>query len=75
VIELFHATNEAASARARRFVVEHGLEAQVRFRNVFYPEVTADLTARGGTRTPALWDGARLVEGEDAVVAALAALK
>ncbi len=68
---LFHATNDADSAAARRRVVERGLEGRVRFRNVFYPEVQTDLAARGGGRTPALWDGARLIEGREAVLAFL----
>jgi hypothetical protein len=54
IFELFHATNDAGSARARRYVTEHALVERVRFRNVFYPEVRADLAARGGTTTPAL---------------------
>jgi hypothetical protein len=74
VIELFHATNDPASAAARRLVVARGLESRVRFRNIFYAEVRADFAARGGRTLPALWDGARLVEGEAAVVAALEAL-
>ena len=69
--ELFHAIDDEGSAVARRFVVTHDLTDRVRFRNVTYPEVQADLAARGGSRTPALWDGARLVEGEEAVVEAL----
>jgi hypothetical protein len=75
MIELFHATNDDGdSAAVRRFVVEHALVERVRFRNVFYPEVQADWTARGGTRTPALWDGTQLIEGRDAVLAALGRL-
>jgi hypothetical protein len=74
MIELFHATNDADSAAARRRVVELHLEERIRFRNVFYPEVQADLEARGGTRAPALWDGARLIEGRAAVLAFLDAL-
>jgi len=70
-IELFHATNDAVSAAARQRVVERGLVEKIRFRNVFYPEVQADLTARGGKDTPAIWDGARLIEGRDAVLAFL----
>ncbi|HXU72236.1 MAG TPA: hypothetical protein VN947_23090 [Polyangia bacterium] len=70
-IELFHATNDAGSAAARQRVVERGLVEKIRFRNVFYPEVQADLTARGGKDTPAIWDGARLIEGRDAVLAFL----
>ena len=70
--ELFHAVDDGGeSARARQFVVDHGLIERVRFRNVFYPEVQADLKARGGSRTPALWDGTRLIEGADAVIAFL----
>lgn len=71
MIELFHATNDADSAAARRRVVERGLEERIRFRNVFYPEVRADFDARGATCTPAIWDGARIVEGRDAVLAFL----
>jgi hypothetical protein len=73
-IELFHATNDADSAAARQRVVAHGLEARIRFRNVFYPEVQADLRARGGENAPALWDGARLISGRDAVLAFLDAI-
>ena len=72
--ELFNAIAEEPSARVRRYVMEHALEGEVRFRNVFYPEVVADLLARGGAveRLPALWDGQRLVEGAEAVLARLA---
>ena len=72
MIELFHATNDEASAHARRRVTELGLE--VRFRNIFYPEVQADFAARGGTRLPALWDGEKLIQGEEDVLAALETL-
>lgn len=71
--ELFHAIADASSARVRRYVLDHGLEGAVRFRNVTYAEVQADLTARGGAGAPALWDGQRLVTGADAVIARLAA--
>jgi hypothetical protein len=70
--ELFHAIDDdGESARARRALVELGLAERVRIRNVFYPEVIADLRARGGTRTPAIWDGHQLLEGADAVIAYL----
>jgi hypothetical protein len=72
--ELFHATNDEASAAARREVVARGLTERIRFRNIFYPEVQADFDARGGTRLPAWWDGATLHQGVDAVLAAIAAL-
>lgn len=73
--QLFHAIDDGgASAAARAKVSELGLLERFRFRNVFYPEVKADLAARGGTRTPAIWDGARLVEGREAVLALLAEL-
>ena len=52
-------------------MVGRGLEARVRFRNIFYPEVQRDFAARAGARLPAIWDGARLVEGREAVLAFL----
>jgi hypothetical protein len=74
MIELFHATNDTDSAAARKRVVERGLEERIRFRNIYYPEVRADLTARGGSATPAVCDGTRLVEGRAAVLEFLDAL-
>jgi hypothetical protein len=73
-IELFHATNDEGSAEARKLVVDRDLVGKIRFRNVFYPEVRADLGARGGTTTPAIWDGEKLIEGRAAVLAFLTAL-
>ena len=70
--ELFHAIDdEGASAAARAAVARLELLERFRFRNVFYPEVRADLAARGGAVTPAVWDGERLVSGKDAVLALL----
>jgi hypothetical protein len=74
MIELFHATNDEGSAAARKRVVDRALVDKIRFRNIFYPEVQADLDARGGKTTPAIWDGARLIEGRDAVLAFLDSL-
>jgi hypothetical protein len=74
MIELFHATNDEGSAEARKLVVDRNLVGKIRFRNIFYPEVRADLDARGGTTTPALWDGEKLIEGRDAVLAFLTAM-
>ncbi|MGZ3405566.1 MAG: hypothetical protein ACXVAN_03915 [Polyangia bacterium] len=74
MIELFHATNDAGSAAARQRVVDRALVDRIRFRNVFYAEVQADLDARGGKTTPAIWDGTSLIEGRDAVLAFLDAL-
>ncbi|HZS39753.1 MAG TPA: hypothetical protein VFF06_23130 [Polyangia bacterium] len=74
MIELFHATNDADSAAARKRVVDRALVEKIRFRNVFYDEVKADFAARGGTTLPALWDGERLHQGLDAVLLALSAI-
>lgn len=73
MLELFHAITDPGSARVRRYVVDHELERAVRFRNVSYPEVQADLAAHGGGATPALWDGQHLLVGADAVIARLEA--
>lgn len=69
--ELFHATNDADSATARKLVVARDLVDKIRFRNIVYPEVQADFSARGGTTLPAIWDGQRLASGLAAVVTLL----
>jgi hypothetical protein len=74
VFELFHEIAHAPSAKARRYVVDHYLEDAVRFRNLAYPEARADFEARGGQTLPALWDGERLHQGAEAVVARLGVL-
>jgi hypothetical protein len=72
-LELFHAVNDAGdSAAVRRRIVE--LHLQIRFRNIFYEEVQKDFAAHGGTTTPALWDGEKLIQGEADVLAALETL-
>jgi len=73
--ELFHAIGDAESAKVRAFITEHDLLSLLKFRNVHYDEVKADLTARGGTKAPALWDGTTLLLGADAILAKLATLK
>jgi len=72
--QLFHAIADEPSARARARLVERGLEGRVQFRNVFYEEAAAALRAHGGAALPAIWDGAKLHEGEAAVLAFLDAL-
>lgn len=71
--ELFHAIADPASAKVRSWVVDHDFTEHVRFRNVSYPEVQVDLTARGGLGAPALWDGATLLTGAEAIIARLVA--
>jgi len=73
-VELFHRLAEPGSAEARRLVVALGLGGRVAFRNVDFPSHRDALAARGGAATPALWDGARLHEGLEAVREALLAL-
>ncbi len=72
--ELFHRIPDPASAQVRRFVEAAGLQEQVRFRNLVYPEVQRDFEARGGRQAPALWDGQVLIEGAEAAIARLKAL-
>lgn len=74
-LELFHAIADSGSARVRKWIDEHDLLSVMRYRNVVYPEVLADLVARGGSEqsVPALWDGEKLFVGADAVIARLQA--
>jgi hypothetical protein len=72
-LELFHRLAEPESAAARILVRELGLLAAVAFRNVAFDSHREALAGRGGSRTPALWDGARLHVGLEAVRAALRA--
>ncbi|HSN92619.1 MAG TPA: hypothetical protein VLS93_15415 [Anaeromyxobacteraceae bacterium] len=72
--ELFHRLAEPGSAEARRLAVALGLEGRVAFRNVEFPSHREALLARGGEATPALWDGARLHQGLEAVRRALEGL-
>ncbi len=71
--ELFHSITDPGSAKVRRWVVDHDFGEHVRFRNVTYPEVQADLSGRGGAEAPALWDGTVLLHGADAIIARLGA--
>ena len=73
-VELFHALSDAGSAACRRAIVERKLADRVTLRNVYFASHAAALAALGGARVPALWDGAALAEGKDAVLAALARL-
>ncbi len=72
--EFFHRIVDADSATARRLIVEHSLDNVIKFRNMTYAEVQADFAARGGTQTPAIWDGSTLHQGLDAVATLLKAL-
>jgi hypothetical protein len=70
-VELFYEIADAASAEARKLVLASERRDDVRFRNLYYPEVRADFIARGGVRPPALWDGRELHQGLDAIRALL----
>jgi hypothetical protein len=72
-VELFYTIADPDSAAARKAVLARKLE--VRFRNLYYPEVQHDFKTRGGRTPPALWDGATLHQGLKAVLAALEAAR
>lgn len=71
---LYHRIDDPGSAVVRRRVVELGLKPQVDFQNVDTDGAEAWANARGKV-LPALWDGARLHEGQRAVLAALETLR
>ena len=73
-LELFHELSGAGNVRVRREIVARGLKPRIDFRNIYWPEDREAFEALRGTRTPALWDGHRLHEGEEAVLACLRAL-
>jgi hypothetical protein len=70
-LDLFHRIAHPPSARVRLYIVEHGLEGSIHFRNVEYADAAGDLARRGGDDVPALWDGQRLLQGAEAVLARL----
>ena len=72
-LQLFHAIADRGSARVRNFIADHELLDRMRYRNVIYPEVLADLQGHGGSAesVPALWDGEKLHVGADAIIAVL----
>ncbi|ATB50953.1 hypothetical protein [Corallococcus macrosporus] len=73
-LELFHRIVDAPSAQVRCYIVDFALEDRVRFRNVAFDEAEADWRRLGGHTTPALWDGTRLHQGAQAVMARLQAV-
>jgi hypothetical protein len=73
-LELFHELTDPDSAAARRAIVARGLVERIKFRNVHNDEARAAFREHGGERLPAIWDGAQLVQGLDAVLAALTAI-
>lgn len=67
---LYHRIADAECAEVRRIIVERGLKPKIDFQNVLTDAADA-FAHHGGERVPALWDGARLHQGRDAVLAAL----
>ena len=66
--ELFHQIAQQESAEVRRRLMELGLMEAVGLRNVSFESHRLALESRGGSQTPALWDGQRLHVGREAVL-------
>lgn len=69
--QLFHKLGDPASSRIRTRVVALGLERVAAFRNVAFESHQEAFQRRNGRLLPAIWDGARLYEGEVACEAFL----
>lgn len=67
--ELFHRIADPDSAAVRKRLDELGLLDDLAMRNVAFDSHREAFEARGGKVVPALWDGERLHEGRDAVLA------
>ena len=63
---LYHRIADPRCAAVRAEIVRRGLKPQVDFQNV-ESDGAAGFAALGGRAVPALWDGARLHEGEDRI--------
>jgi len=72
---LFHRIEDPASAAVRREIVARGLKSRIDFQNVDSADGKALFAARGGTTVPAVWDGAALRAGTDAIVSWLTELQ
>lgn len=72
--QLFHEIVGEENARVRLEIVKLGLKDRITFRNLHYPEHREAFADRGGTTTPALWDGLRLHDGERAIARVLHSL-
>jgi hypothetical protein len=70
-VELFYTIADPDCAAARKAALARKLD--VRFRNMYYPEVQHDFKQRGGRALPALWDGETLHQGLTAVLAVIEA--
>ena len=71
---LYHRIGDPDSAAVRRRIVELALKPRIDFQNVD-DEGAAGFATHGGRTIPALWDGALLHEGSDAVLSLLARLR
>jgi uncharacterized membrane protein len=65
---LFHRIDDPASAAVRREIVARGLKSRIDFQNVDSADGKLMFAARGGATIPAIWDGAGLRSGADAVL-------
>lgn len=70
---LYHRVADPASAAVRQKIVAAGLKRLIDFQNVD-TDAADEFAARNGREVPALWDGARLHEGSDAIDLALGAI-
>jgi hypothetical protein len=73
VLELFYEEGGSGSARVLAFIEENGIAEFVRARDVAIEDARGDWERLRGSAVPALWDGERLYEGAEAVLARMMA--
>ena len=73
MLAIFYQEGDGGSARVLTFIEEHGIQDLVVARDIAFADARAAFDRLRGSSTPALWDGERMHQGAEAVLARLMA--